>query len=298
MKGLELVSSGGPPTRRKGVRSSPHGVFRIVTVALAVAAIAGCARGSENRIRRLYALGRHPSASNRDRIAAFLEDPDRDVRASALVVLESVDAPRAVELARRALDDPDGLVRAAAVRVVGARPDPTLAGKLSALVVDDPVWQVRARAIEALAPADDPAVRDAYARAIGDSVKHVRRAALRGLAGHPGLVPAAALIEAAEGDSDWGNRVAALDALGESASPDAWDAVDKSAQDPNEFVRAAAAGASRALRAAAVPRPALPAPAEPPAAAPKPALRAPARTQPAPKPPAAPPPPKNGIPGV
>src|SRR5690349_15213707 len=100
-----------PPTRLKG----PVAVaFVLVSAVVAT----GCRGGADARIDRVHALSRNPSAPNLNRIAAMADDPDRDVRANAILVLNSVDSARARLLARHALGDLDGVVRGAAVDVL------------------------------------------------------------------------------------------------------------------------------------------------------------------------------------
>jgi HEAT repeat protein len=231
------------------------GVLKAVAfVGLATALLAGCSMGVDARISRVYALARHPSEPNKSRIEASLLDEDRDVRATALVVMETIDRDRARRMAAGALKDPDGFVRAAAVTLRGDGADAETIRLLSALAVSDPVWQVRNRALVAIAGSDDPAVREAFVRALSDSVRHVRRAALLAGIEHPGLLPVDRLLELVVSDTDWENRVEAARALGASKEPAALAGLDAAVADSNEFVRATAARERRALQSAGVPR--------------------------------------------
>ena len=221
---------------------------------LAMALFAGCSTGVDDRIRRVYALGRYPSEPNKARIEASVRDENRDVRATALVVMETIDKDRARRMAAGALRDSDGLVRAAAVTVCGGGADPETIRLLTALATGDPVWQVRSRALEAIAASDDPVVREAFERALSDSVRHVRRAAFRAGIEHPGLLPVDRLSSLVVSDPDWENRAEAARALGASKEPAAYAGLDAAVADPNEFVRATAAQGRRALESAGVPR--------------------------------------------
>jgi HEAT repeat protein len=228
-------------------------VLKVVVVGgLAMVLFAGCETGIDDRIGRVYALGRHPSEKNKNRIEALLRDRDRDVRATAIVVMKSIDQYRARRMAVTALQDPDGLVRASAVSLCGA--DEETMRSLAALAVADPVWQVRTRSLDAIAASEDPVVREAFARSLSDSVRHVRRSALRAAIDHPGLIPADRLSELVVSDPDWENRVDAASALGASKDPAAYAGLDAAVADPNEFVRATAARQRRALEAAGVAR--------------------------------------------
>jgi HEAT repeat protein len=213
-----------------------------------------CARGIDARIDGAYVLARHPNEGNKNKIEALLHDPDRDVRATALVVMQGIDRERAERIAAGALQDPDGLVRAAAVTIVASAADPEMKQRLAALAASDPVWQVRSRALDALASSDDPAARDTLAGALSDPVRHVRRAALRAGVARPGLLPVDRLDELVVSDPDWENRVEAARALGSSKDPEAFRGLDAAVADPNEFVRASAAGERKALEQAGVAR--------------------------------------------
>jgi len=232
----------------------PRFLKAVAFIGLAIISLPGCSTGVDERIRRVYALGRHSSEPNKDRIEASLRDEDRDVRATALVVMGTVDDDRARRMAAGALQDPDGMVRAVAVTLCGAGADPETIRLLTALATRDPVWQVRSRALDAIAASDDPAVREAFVSALSDSVRHVRLAALRGGIGHPGLLPADRLSDLVVSDPVWENRVEAARALGASTEPTAYAGLDAAVEDPNEFVRATAARERRALERAGVPR--------------------------------------------
>ena len=219
-----------------------------------VGLLSGCQTGIDGRITRAYSLARHPSEANKNRIESLLRDEDRDVRATALVVMAGIDKGRARRMAIGALTDPDGLVRAAAVGLCVDGVDAETTRLLSARATDDPVWQVRARALEAIASSDEPAVREAYAHALTDSVRHVRRAALKAGIDHPGLLSVDLVSNLVVSDTDWENRVEAAIALGASKEPAAYAGLDAAVADPNEFVRATAAQERRELERAGIPR--------------------------------------------
>ena len=219
---------------------------------LAMSAFAGCGARIDDRVSRVYAMGRHPSEANKNRIEALLRDRDRDVRATAMVVMKEIDPDRAQRMAATALQDADGLVRAVAVSLCGTDGETTRS--LAALAVSDPVWQVRSRALDAIASSEDPAVAGAFTSALSDSVRHVRRSALRAAVEHPGLIPVESLSDLVISDLDWENRVEAAGALGASKDPAAYVGLDAAVSDPNEFVRAAAWRQRRGLESAAVAR--------------------------------------------
>ena len=221
---------------------------------IGIVLLVGCQAGVDERIGRVYSLARNPSEPNKNRIEALLNDEDRDVRATALVVMGGIDKGRAKRMAAAALEDPDGLVRAAAVGLCAERADAETIRLLSVRATDDPVWQVRTRALESIAQTDDPAVREAFLRALSDSVRHVRRAALKAGIDHPGLLPVDLLSNLVVSDADWENRVEAAIALGASKEPAAYAGLDAAVADSNEFVRTTAARERRQLERAGVPR--------------------------------------------
>jgi len=255
---LKAVAISGLPTMPTTTRRRRQAFGLIAGTALAACLLSGCSTDIGTRIDRAYALARHPSPRKLDRIEALLGDSDRDVRTTALVIMESLDAKRAQKMAAVALRDPDGLVRAAAVTIVGREADPEQLPAMIALAGEDPVWQVRSRALEALARSDDPAARESFARALSDPVRHVRKTALRAGVEHPGLLPVDRLSELVVADLDWENRADAARALGVSNDPAAGAALDAAAADPNEFVRSVAFRERRKL-------PPEPPPAPPPA---------------------------------
>jgi HEAT repeat protein len=226
----------------------------VVITCVVIAALSGCRTGIDHRISRAYALARRPTEPNKARIEALLRDEDRDVRATALVVMGNIDSDRARKMAVTALSDPDGLVRAAAVPLCSDGVDPGTIGLITARATDDPVWQVRARALEAIASSEDPAVRDAFVRALSDSVRHVRRAALRAGIEHPGLLSVELVNSLVTSDPDWENRVEAAIVLGTSKDPAAYTGLDAAVGDSNEFVRTTASRERRDLERAGIPR--------------------------------------------
>lgn len=264
---LKEVQIGGEPTAPTAARSSPLRTTLGGVVLVVAALLSGCEAGADGRVRSAYELARKPTEPNKNRIEALLRDDDRDVRAAALVVMEPIDAARAARMAAIAIDDRDGFVRRAAVKILGdgVAGDPALVRRLATQAGGDPDWQVRRQALEAIARVDDPVVRQAFARGLADSVAHVRRSVLVAAEGRPGLLPVDGVCALLADDSDWGNRVEAARVLEESKDPAAYACLDGARHDPNEFVRAAATAGRAGLARAGV---AEPPPPPPPAAAP------------------------------
>src|SRR5215470_11686416 len=138
-----------------GIRKPPTRLKAFASCALAVLAATvpgGCSSGMESRIDRVSALGRKPTEPNLNRLATMADDPDRDVRANVILVLNSADSARARKLARRAIEDRDGVVRGVAVEVLAPEVagDPALAHTVATMATQDAVWQVRRRALDAI----------------------------------------------------------------------------------------------------------------------------------------------------
>jgi HEAT repeat protein len=238
---------------------------------LAVVVLAGCRGSGDDKIRHASELGRSPSEPNKNRLAAMLQDPDRDVRATVLVVMATVDPVRARDLALKAFDDLDGAVRAASVRILAAAmpDDVELGRRLAVRAGDDADWQVRREALDAIAPLPDDEIRDALAKGLADSVDQIRGVTLRMGSSRPGILSVEKVAVLIVEDPSWENRVEAARVLGVSKDPAAYAPLDQAAADGNEFVRAAAMRERRSLVRDGVsepvpePEPAPPAPPAP-----------------------------------
>jgi len=239
-------------------------VVRCGVVLVGIAQLGGCRREPADRIAELRDLARHPGPPQLRRIESAFVDADRDVRATSLVLLSEVAPERGQELARRGLDDADGVVRAAAVRVLAPHLDAPLTERLAVLAAGDPVWQVRSNALEALSGSEGDSVRQAFERGASDGNPEVRRAALVAGARRPGLLPFPVVAQILAADEAWENRVLAAQILGASGDPAAYAGLDEAVRDGHEFVRAAASRERQILvRSGAVrptPPPASPAP--------------------------------------
>ena len=217
-----------------------------------LAPLSGCTKSKGERISAIYELKADPTPQNVDRLRRLAADPDRDIRATALNALVSVRSDGAAELARKALGDEDGFVRATAAKLLADLGDPADAGILASRLREDPDPVVRRRAAEALTrlggdPANETAVA-ALADGLRDPIEDVRLAAAQGIRE---LDPGYAVAELARlllEDPNHDVRVQAAGALGESGDPEAQPVLEAALADPNEFVRAAAANALRVHR--------------------------------------------------
>ena len=212
---------------------------------LALAAVAACAPTVEERRLAIHELKADPTEENLQRIRAGLADPDRDVRATALHALVGSGVPDAADLARHALFDRDGFVRATGARLLGELGDPAAVEVLAGLVEVDPDPVARQRAAESIARLGGELAVKVLALALGDPMERVRRTAIDGLAA---LDPAFArhdLARLLREDAAWEVRADAAHALALTGDPAVVADIEAGLQDPNEFVRAAAAQALR-----------------------------------------------------
>lgn len=207
--------------------------------------IPGCKEDRNERISSIYALKADPTVENVEQIRALSADPDRDVRATALnalVVLRVDDAPG---LARAGLEDEDGFVRATAAKLLGDLDSAPDTPRLAALLRADSDPIVRLRAAEALARIGGETAVAGLAQGLSDPMDDVRLAATRGLRElDPGFAKpelARLLLE----DPHYEIRVQAARALGLTGDPEMRSLLEAALEDPNEFVRAAAANALR-----------------------------------------------------
>ncbi|MFD8686843.1 fumarate reductase/succinate dehydrogenase flavoprotein subunit [Streptomyces sp. NPDC059651] len=158
-----------------------------------------------------------------------LTDPDLDVRVETVRALVSVDAVgglvRAASDAAREvrvavakglaavrspapgplgplLDDPDALVRAAALAALAGTGCPPAYAERAVAALTDPAWQVRAGAATALSSADPALAVPPLAGALVDPNADVRKAAVLALLRHPGDSAARKALAGAVTDAD------------------------------------------------------------------------------------------------
>lgn len=161
--------------------------------------------------------------------AGTLSDPDLDVRVETVRALVSVDAVdglvRAAADAFREvrvavakglaairspapgplaplLDDPDALVRAAALAALAATGCPVPYAERAVAALADPAWRVRAGAATALSSADPEEATGPLAGALADPNADVRKAAVLALLRHPGHAAAREALAGAVSDPD------------------------------------------------------------------------------------------------
>jgi len=227
---------------RRRTDKKRHAAGLALTTALVLLA-AGCVEDPQHKIDRIYSAKAEPSEENLERIRAFLEDPDRDVRATAINALVTLGVPDAGDLARRALDDPDGFVRSRGAILLGTvGNEGDVAVLVERLIVDGDTI-VRQNAASSLAQLGGDEAARGLIKGMADPMEEVRLVAVRGVrALDPGLATAElsrVLLE----DSVWEIRVQAARALGATGDPSVVPVLENALGDANEFVRAAASHA-------------------------------------------------------
>ena len=207
--------------------------------------IPGCKEDRNERISSVYALKADPTAENVEQIRVLWADPDRDVRATALNALVVLRIDDAADLARAGLEDEDGFVRATAAKLLGDLDSSPDTSRLVTMLRADSDPIVRLRAAEALARIGGETAVAGLAQGLSDPMDDVRLAATRGLRElDPGFAKpelARLLLE----DPHYEIKVQAARALGLTGDPEIRPLLEAALEDPNEFVRAAAAHALR-----------------------------------------------------
>jgi HEAT repeat protein len=216
---------------------------------LGLLAFCGCSKDTDEVIGSIYEWKRNPSARNVEKIRGLLDDPDPDIRATAMNSLITLPVPDAAEIARGGLDDPNGFVRSVAAGRMGSVGDGSDVEALARLLLEDSDRIVRQRAAESLTELGGDDAVAALAAALDDPMENVRLAAVRGVRQ---LDPTVAIPELARlllEDPEWKIRVQAAGALGATGDPTVVPVLESCLADANEFVRGAAAHAIEVQRA-------------------------------------------------
>jgi len=222
--------------RETGVFSSA-----IVALLLPLMLMFSCMVSDEEQVASIYSLKMDTTEKNLEKIRLLIDDENRDVRATALYALATVPVPDAVDLCINALDDTDFFVRTTAATLLGDLGDSSVTKLLVTRLQEDVDWHVRFRAAESLEQLEAESALDALVEGLEDPMKEVRLACVSAVME---LGPASAVERLSYmvlNDKEWEVKVQAARALGASRSESALPAVRKALEDPNEFVRAAAA---------------------------------------------------------
>lgn len=232
--------------RRSDKKRRSLGWAALVTVTLLAA---GCVDNPQEKIDSIYSAKAEPSEENLERIRAYLEDSDRDVRATAINALITLDVPDAAALARRALDDPDGFVRSRGAILLGAVGNETDVPVLVSHLAGDPDAIVRQNAASSLAQLGGEEATLGLIEGLADPMEEVRLTAVRGVRSLESGLATAELSRLLLEDTVWEIRVQAARALGATGDPSVLPVLENALGDANEFVRAAAAHAMEVHRA-------------------------------------------------
>ncbi|MEU3726958.1 HEAT repeat domain-containing protein, partial [Streptomyces sp. NPDC031705] len=152
----------------------------------------------EVRITAVRALVSVDAVAELARAAA---DPAREVRVAVARALAAVREPAPSPL-DPLLDDPDPLVRGAALGALAATGCPPGYAARAEAALGDPAWQVRAGAAAALRAAAPARAGPALARTLADPNADVRKAAVLSLLPHREVPQARTALAAAAADPD------------------------------------------------------------------------------------------------
>lgn len=233
--------------QKNGVRRVASGVG--LGAVFGILGILGCAEDRNEKISSIYALKAEPSEANQEEIRRSLDDPDRDIRATALNALVTLRVHDAAALARAGLLDEDPFVRATAAKLLGDSGDETDAQRLVAVLEADSDPIARLRSAEALQRVGGPLAVAGLTRALSDPDEHVRLAAVRAVRELDPESAKPALARLVLEDPMYEVRVQAARALGTTGDIAVLPVLEAALVDPNEFVRAAASNALRVHRA-------------------------------------------------
>ncbi|WP_069885508.1 fumarate reductase/succinate dehydrogenase flavoprotein subunit [Streptomyces luteocolor] len=181
------------------VRSAALDALR--TLRLGDASVYAAALGDTDIDARIHAVRALVSVDAVAELTAAAADPAREVRVAVARGLAAVRNPAPAPLGPL-LDDPDPLVRAAALTALSATDCPLPYAERAVSALGDAAWQVRAGAATALrtAPAE-PAV-GALTEASRDPNADVRKAAVLALLAHRAHPAARAALSSATADTD------------------------------------------------------------------------------------------------
>lgn len=211
-----------------------------VSIALLVGVL-GCGGTTEQRVGSIYEWKMDPTPENVERIRSLVGDPDRDVRSTAIFALATLGEPDASELALAGLDDTDPFVRSTCAVLLADVEDPRVEAALGERLLGDEDSTVRWRAAESLTAHGGPTALAALADGMSDPSREVRLASVSGIARLAPGEHVAMLARLVGEDPEWEIRVQAARGLGRAGDPGGRGALDGALDDPNEFVRSAAA---------------------------------------------------------
>ncbi len=231
------------------MRNSGPTLRRFLVFPLVASIVCGaCGSRSDERRLSIYELKSQPTEKNVAQIRAWLSDDDRDVRATALNALIGLDVPDSAEIARDALNDQDGFVRATAAKLLGDLGNGEHVERLGRVLASDPDPVARQRAAESLTRLAGGRAVEFLSAGLADPIERVRMASVNGLSKlDPGFARDD-LVRLLHEDAVWEIRAEAAHALGLTGDPTLEAELTAALDDRNEFVRTAVANALRLLR--------------------------------------------------
>lgn len=178
--------------------------------------------------------------SNLDTLADELfSGPNLDVRIKTARSLVKIGSEAALDLLRKAMDDPDETFRARLVKVV-ARVDHPLATEILIKAFNDSDCYVRKSAVEAVPQIDHPAIIRALVDCLRDEEINVRESAVIALEKGRDADTVVEILSAALDDSHWNVRRESVEVIARVGGSRALEPLQRALKDKDPEVRLSA----------------------------------------------------------
>lgn len=221
--------------------------LRLVVISAILLLTLNCGQDTKGRIGSIYEAQAEPTADNLEKIRGMLDDPDHDVRATAMNVLVGLEVEDSAELALHGLVDEHFFVRSIAAKLLADQGDRAHVEVLLRSLLSDEHPLVRQRAAEALERLGGEAAIQGLVDGLSDPVEQVRLAVSRGIRSLDPAAAKAEFMKLALEDPVWEIRVQAIGALGVIGDQSSRPVLEKCLDDPHESVSGAATNALRIL---------------------------------------------------